>query len=563
MGGLIVQDISNLSTSSINSTMTDSLLWRITQFARYLERYEYDISSGMIEDVISYIGATNATSDDLMDYEPVLRCFFVKNMKQEENFLFHLYKFIYPNYEKDQISYNQKMRFLSSLQHDKNTFEQSLIQMDKSREMLKRKLSRYEDKLKKGEEVPVSTVSKMSSLEKKLGQGKADFDALAKKSGKPILAFIQNIPVDVSGYSLSELNELENALKDMLRKAMITQHPKQIMTYVMELLALLKKARSSIKNKTPQTQYEQTKQQLQELEQSSQAEQQRLDQLIQNLTELEREITKLQPVKQHRDRFLTDSSHYKVHSEFAGELDVPDKVFEDLTEKEKREIQNYIRDNAQQFRTRLTHNIRTIQRKRLDIAETCKKACGTNGIPLKLIYEKPVARKTKLVLFLDVSGSCKEASTLMLNFMYYMQDVFPGGCKLYAFVNSLYDISALMRVSDCENAIQNVLCEIPRRGVYSDYGQALQEFWSKHSHEITKDTLVFFIGDARNNQNESGEDIVKAISRKARKVYWMNTDRKEKCNQGDSIIAKYLPYITSHAEVITPLALLKFLFSIH
>ena len=98
-----------------------------------------------------------------------------------------------------------------------------------------------------------------------------------------------------------------------------------------------------------------------------------------------------------------------------------------------------------------------------------KKATETGGIPLRIAYEKPKLNKSKIVMFLDISGSCKNASELMLYFMYAVKEVFQGGVKCYVFVNKLYDISKFLELSNPEEAIQTIFKTVPTRGVYSDY----------------------------------------------------------------------------------------------
>ena len=57
----------------------------------------------------------------------------------------------------------------------------------------------------------------------------------------------------------------------------------------------------------------------------------------------------------------------------------------------------------------------------------------------------------------------------------------------------------------------------------------------------------------------SGEDYVKAIARKAKKAFWLNTEKTEEWNHGDSIIGTYAKYMTKVAQTVTPAELLGFL----
>ena len=77
--------------------------------------------------------------------------------------------------------------------------------------------------------------------------------------------------------------------------------------------------------------------------------------------------------------------------------------------------------------------------------------------------------------------------------------------------------------------------------------------------EVTGDSYVYFIGDARNNKNASGEDYVKALARKAKKAFWLNTEPADKWNHGDSIMGTYSKYMTKIAQTANPAELLGFL----
>ena len=228
-----------------------------------------------------------------------------------------------------------------------------------------------------------------------------------------------------------------------------------------------------------------------------------------------------------------------------------DISFDQLTDKQKESLRNYIRDNARLFKTRLSRRIRQLSSHRLDLPATLKKACSTGGVPMRLIYQKPLPNKTKLVLFLDISGSCREASEMMIYFMYTMQDVFPSGCRCYVFVNKLYDVSDIFENSHPDEAIQAVFQRVQTRGIYSDYGVPIHSYYKQRQSELTKDTLLFFIGDARNNARADALDDFKAITRRVKAAFWFNTESHDVWNTGDSIISRYGQYVKNVSEVLS------------
>ena len=260
----------------------------------------------------------------------------------------------------------------------------------------------------------------------------------------------------------------------------------------------------------------------------------------------------------HRAEFNKALARNAVRSKHVGDM-VLEKNFSKMTDAEKRQIADYIKDNARKFRTKMSRKIRANKASRIDIPATIKKSCQTGGVPLRLIHQKPVRQKSNLILILDVSGSCKNASEMMLVFMHAMKEVFPGGCKTYAFTNRLYDISKFFDTDNPNETVKSVLDAIPRSGAYSNYEVPFRTFYNEHMSEVTGDSYIYFIGDARNNKNASGEDYVKAIARKAKKAFWLNTEEVDKWNHGDSIMGVYAKYMTRVAQTVTPAELLGFL----
>ena len=269
------------------------------------------------------------------------------------------------------------------------------------------------------------------------------------------------------------------------------------------------------------------------------------------------EIVKEQSIS-HRAEFNKALARNAVRSKHVGDM-VLEKNFSKMTDAEKRQIADYIKDNARKFRTKMSRKIRANKASRIDIPATIKKSCQTGGVPLRLIHQKPVRQKSNLILILDVSGSCKNASEMMLVFMHAMKEVFPGGCKTYAFTNRLYDISKFFDTDNPNETVKSVLDAIPRSGAYSNYEVPFRTFYNEHMSEVTGDSHIYFIGDARNNKNASGEDYVKAIAIKAKKAFWLNTEEVDKWNHGDSIMGVYAKYMTRVAQTVTPAELLGFL----
>lgn len=244
-------------------------------------------------------------------------------------------------------------------------------------------------------------------------------------------------------------------------------------------------------------------------------------------------------------------------------LDSPDEKslrlnFSALSEKQWNDVQTYLKRNLLQFKTRMLRSIRSREVRKVDMEATIQRACSTGGMPMELIYEKPKRSHAGLILVLDISGSCKSASKMLLSFMYMLKDIFPGGCRTFVFVNSLHDISDIMSQDiPFEEAVIKVFQVVQTKGVYSNYYRPLESLWKQYHSILKSDSYVIFMGDARNNQNPDGLEYVRNISRKVRKCLWMNTEIMEKWGVKDSIAPKYKKYIPMYQVTNTEELLLS------
>lgn len=347
--------------------------------------------------------------------------------------------------------------------------------------------------------------------------------------------------LEETGLNKKESRELEKALKDILTASIKSKHFLGVSNEIKNIKKMLTEI---IEAKAPLTK-ETVNKNLEKITEQEIEVQRKLEEeyiLLQNSGTIIKDT-----FIEHRSNWI--GGHMATQSNSIGDTDLS-KEFRTLSTQELEKIKNFIKNEAIRFRTRATRDIKTRMSNNIDFKTTMKKATETGGIPLRIAYEKPKLNKAKIVMFLDISGSCKSASELMLYFMYTVKEVFQGGVKCYVFVNKLYDISKFLELNNPEEAIQAIFKTVPTKGVYSNYYAPFKTFAEENISEITKDTLIYFIGDARNNRNPSGEDNIKTIARKARKSFWLNTEPADKWGQGDSVINKYIPYMNSVFKVL-------------
>ena len=94
--------------------------------------------------------------------------------------------------------------------------------------------------------------------------------------------------------------------------------------------------------------------------------------------------------------------------------------------------------------------------------------------------------------------------------------------------------------------------------VQSNYFKPLEQLATKHINHINKETLLLFIGDARNNANPSGLQYLRAVVDKAKTSWWLNTEGADEWGTGDSVAPQYSSVLPMH-EVVTLAQLVDFI----
>ncbi|WP_133968928.1 VWA domain-containing protein [Eubacterium limosum] len=233
--------------------------------------------------------------------------------------------------------------------------------------------------------------------------------------------------------------------------------------------------------------------------------------------------------------------------------------FKTLNKKEQGELRNHIIKASNQLRDILRLNLQGKQRKRLDMKRTIRASIKTMGIPAKLVHHLEKPRKVRIVSILDISGSCSHVTQMMLFFLHELQNVFLGGAETFVFVNSLIPVTDIIRTSRPEELEKKVMEKVPTKGVYSDYGKPIQELWQQYPHVLNAETIVLWLGDARNNSRADHCEEMQKIASVTHKMYWLNPDQPHLWGEGDSVINRYAPYMEGVYHVENLLDIVNFL----
>ena len=114
--------------------------------------------------------------------------------------------------------------------------------------------------------------------------------------------------------------------------------------------------------------------------------------------------------------------------------------------------------------------------------------------------------------------------------------------RSFVFIDGIDDVTRFFEgVEDVGEAVHRVNTEANVVWIdgHSDYGHALETFWSTWGKEIGPKTTVMVLGDARNNYHASQSWVLKEMRHRARHVFWLNPEPRSYWDTGDSIVGEY------------------------
>lgn len=232
---------------------------------------------------------------------------------------------------------------------------------------------------------------------------------------------------------------------------------------------------------------------------------------------------KIETIK-HRETFLEGYNSIHCLS------NINDKTICSLDKNEYISLLDYIKLNANKFKSKLSINMKSSKNKIFDNKKTFQESIKFNGNPLKYYYKKPIIKKYKLVCCLDISGSVSKHLDSIISFIYELNTVFNGGIEIYGFVNKLINYTFIFK----NYTTKELIYEIKGSRGYSNYTIPIKQL---NNTSIDKNTIILFFGDSRNNKNESFCNDLNELYNKSKKIIWLNPENKSKWNKADSTMS--------------------------
>src|SRR5437764_4496669 len=182
----------------------------------------------------------------------------------------------------------------------------------------------------------------------------------------------------------------------------------------------------------------------------------------------------------------------------------------------------------------------------LDFRNTVRHSLSYGGVPADPKFKYPRPSKPEIFVIADISGSVAAFARFTLHLVYAIGAQF-SKVRSFVFIDGIDEVTRYFDgVEDIADAVHRVNTEADVVWVdgHSDYGHALEVFWSKWGKEVGPKTTVMILGDARNNYHASQSWVVKEMRQRARHVHWLNPEPRSYWDTGDSIVGEY----SSHCD---------------
>ena len=208
---------------------------------------------------------------------------------------------------------------------------------------------------------------------------------------------------------------------------------------------------------------------------------------------------------------------------------------------------------SKKLAARLAQRRRRRRRGPVDIRRTIRESLSTGGVPIDIRYRPPHPSKPEIVVLADMSGSVASFARFTLLLVHALNDEF-SKVRSFVFVDGIDEVTHLF--DECDEpteAADRIAAEanmIAADG-HSDYGRVFSSFVERYANSLSSRSTLLVLGDARSNYHLAQADFFEHLTRKVKRVYWLNPEPETYWRSGDSVIAAYAPFCDAVLECRT------------
>ncbi|ETW96669.1 MAG: hypothetical protein ETSY1_25665 [Candidatus Entotheonella factor] len=198
---------------------------------------------------------------------------------------------------------------------------------------------------------------------------------------------------------------------------------------------------------------------------------------------------------------------------------------------------------AARLLTRRALRYRRARHGRLDLRRTVVQGLRSGReVPFTLVHRRRHLGKLRLLVLCDVSGSVWQVSAFWLKLVQTLQSEF-SHVRSFLFVHSIAEVTHLFEHMRFPEELE-ALRHIPQLNLFgfSDFGRAFYQAYRDLLGDLTRETVMVILGDARNNAFDPQAWTLSEMRQHCRHIIWLNPEPRRDWNRGDSVMDAYAPF---------------------
>ena len=239
-----------------------------------------------------------------------------------------------------------------------------------------------------------------------------------------------------------------------------------------------------------------------------------------------------------------------IPSELNPKENLAEKDFLFTDAEERRKLLKETRNLGLILANKFVKYTKSASRGKLLFRKTIRKSLKNGGSFYDIVLKPKIKKKPRLILLCDISGSMALYSLFGLTLIFGVVQRFRS-VHAYVFIDGITEVTKELRnlkINNINKILTNWNKYVHVDG-HSDYDKSFKDLLDEKIINNASFNTLIVIGDARNNYRPINKETVDKLSKKFQNIYWMNPERSQYWNTGDSQFHNYQSICKKHSEV--------------
>jgi len=239
-----------------------------------------------------------------------------------------------------------------------------------------------------------------------------------------------------------------------------------------------------------------------------------------------------------------------IPSELNPKENLEEKDFLFTDAEERRKLLKETRNLGLILANKFVKYTKSASKGKLLFRKTIRKSLKNGGSLYDIVLKPKIKKKPRLILLCDISGSMALYSLFGLTLLFGVVQRFKS-VHAFVFIDGITDITKELKNLKFNN-INKILTNwnnYVHVDGHSDYDNSFKDLLDEKIISNSSFNTLIVIGDARNNYRPINTETIDKLSKKFKNIYWMNPERSQYWNTGDSQFHHYQSISKKYSEV--------------